>query len=437
MFKSFLQKYNIDNPGLTYLVGFSGGPDSMLLLDALHKSCENKIIAIHLNHNWRGEESDKEEENCAIFCKKIGVEFYSEKINVSHSETAARKVRYDFFERCSKKFDSKIIFTAHNKNDNAETIMFRICHGTGIFGLQGINEKRGIYYRPILNISRDEIENYCKVNGLNPNIDSSNSDKVHKRNLIRSEILPLMEKVHPGGGKDALGKLSLVAQEDIKIIQEYVNYSLEKISKNGKICTDEFLRLSQELQKRILYEIITPIIPGDYDRERILIIWDFIKENSKSKSGKTISITTDEWFFVSEKYMELIGKTEKKDIYVEIQKTGEYKVGRYIFNISECNSISNEYSGVDGSIIYVDLSAVTNLVFRNRCDGDIIQVPGMNGHKKLKKYLNDRKIPNHEKDQLIFLASGNEILWAVGLGLSEKIKVKTKPTHRIELRLGD
>ena len=146
--KSFLKKYNLDNKELVYLVGFSGGYDSMCLLDILHKiSPKNKIIALHLNHKWRGKESDKEEVNCKKFCEKIGVEFYSESLSpkTPHTETAAREARYKFFEKCGSKFNSDIIFTAHNKNDNAETLIYRICTGTGISGLQGIAENRGIF----------------------------------------------------------------------------------------------------------------------------------------------------------------------------------------------------------------------------------------------------------------------------------------------------
>ena len=147
--KEFLEKYNLNNPENTYLCAFSGGYDSMCLLHSLKQiTPQNRIVAIHLNHNWRGEESNQEEENCRNFCSEIGVEFYSEKLSsdIPHTETAAREARYEFFESCSKKFNSKIIFTAHNKNDNAETLIYRICKGKGIRGLCGIAENRKILH---------------------------------------------------------------------------------------------------------------------------------------------------------------------------------------------------------------------------------------------------------------------------------------------------
>ena len=106
--KSFLEKYKLDCPEKIFLVAFSGGYDSMCLLDVLSKSCSNKLVAIHLNHCWRGAESDEEEENCRMFCAKLGIDFYSEHLSsdISKTETAAREARYRFFENCAKMSDS-------------------------------------------------------------------------------------------------------------------------------------------------------------------------------------------------------------------------------------------------------------------------------------------------------------------------------------------
>jgi len=426
--ENFLRDYNLDKSDLTYLVGFSGGYDSMCLLHILQKITQNRIVAIHLNHNWRGDESNRDEQNCADFCKKIGVELYCEKLpqNIPHTETAAREARYEFFEKCAEKFKSRVIFTAHNKNDNAETLIFRICHGTGVAGLQGIAPKRDIFYRPMLEIERKDIETYCRENNLNPNNDSSNSDNIHKRNLIRNEILPKMAEINPDV-ISSICSLAKIAREETEIIKNCTN-----ISHNGKINTKEFLQMPEALQKRVLYEIITPLVPQDYDQKRIITVLDFIKENFGSKSGKTVSVTTDWWLFVSEKYIKLIQKNESQKINIKIEKVGEYAYGRNIFGICECDSFFDESDCVDGNTVFVDLSGLEfDFELRNRADGDIIR---SGGTKKLKKYLNELKIPNHEKDDLIFLAQGKEILFAAGLGISDKIKVRTKPTHVIKIK---
>lgn len=429
----FLKKYCLDKHDLVYLVAFSGGFDSMCLLDSLKKISKNKIVAIHLNHGWRGNESDNEEENCKIFCEKSGIEFYSERLpqNIPHTETAARDARYSFFEQCADKFNSNIVFTAHNKNDNAETLVYRICNGTGISGLQGIAPNRDIYFRPLLNISRDEIEEYCKKNKLNPNFDSSNNNTNYKRNYIRAEVLPSFEKINPNI-IDSINTLSIVASEETEIIEEYLNLIMNKISKDGKIDTQKFLKLSDSVQKKIIYTIyINNNL--DYDREKILNIWEFIKENSQSKSGKTCSLTTDLWIFTSCSFIQIIKKETKLLPYFHITKEGEYENSGYIFTIEKFIKPVRKFPKESDNTAYVNLG---NLPFdfeiRPRTNGDIIQPFGLNGTQKLKKYLNSKKIPNHEKDNLLFLVQGKEILWAINYGISDKIKVKTKPTHKIK-----
>lgn len=429
--KSFLQKYDLNKPDLTYLVAFSGGYDSMCLLHCLKKNTKNKIIALHLNHNWRGEESNQEEQNCKEFCSNLGIEFYCEKLSpkIPHTETAARNARYNFFEKCAQKFNSKIIFTAHNKNDNAETLIYRIATGTGISGLQGISEQRNIYYRPLLTIERCEIEKYCTKNHLNPNNDSSNADIKYKRNFIRHHIMPAFNKLNPDS-LDKINTLSQIAKEETEIIEQYLKIIYEKISDSDKINTKKFLNQSQSVQKRLIYNLFTKH-NLDYDRSKILNILEFIHENSTSKSGKTCSLTENMWIFVSEKIIEIVNHQTPNLTYFHITKEGKYENDDYIFEIVKFEKDIRKFPKDNDGTAYVNLPPMFDFELRTRQDGDIIKPFGLNGTQKLKKYLNEKKIPNHEKDKLLFLAQDNEILWAINLGISDKIKVTSKPTHRL------
>lgn len=430
--KSFLKEYDLDKSNLVYLVAFSGGFDSMCLLYALNKICKNKIIAIHLNHNWRGEESDNEELNCQNFCKTYGIDFYSEKLdsNIPHTETAARDARYKFFENCAKKFNSEIVFTAHNKNDNAETLIYRICMGTGTTGLQGISKHRKIYYRPLLSITREEIEKYSKKLNLTPNSDSSNQNTKYKRNYIRAKIIPILKEINPNV-IDTINSLSEIAQEDNEIITNSVEQILTKISDKNKIKITKFLSQPTSVQKRIIYDIFTKN-NLDYDRKKIENILKFIYENKSVKAGKTCSLTNNLWIYVNEKYFEITDKKQEIFTNIFIKKEGKFDIGNYIFEIEKFTKNVKKFPKDDENIAYVNLS---NLDFefelRPRQNGDIIKPFGMNGSQKLKKYLNSKKIPNHEKDNLLFLAQGNEILWSIGLGISDKIKITTLPTHKL------
>ena len=433
----FLNNYNIESSELTYLVGFSGGYDSMCLLYTLKKvRPENRIVAIHLNHKWRGNESDEEEENCKAFCKNLGVEIYCENLSsdVSHTETAARDARYKFFEKCARKFDTKIVFTAHNLNDNAETLIYRICKGTGINGLQGILENRGIFYRPLLSIPRCDIEKFCEQHKLNPNKDSSNKNIKYKRNLIREKILPQMLEINPNI-INSLNSLSDVAKEETAIVEEYLCEIRKNVYIADKLQTNRFMELSTCIQKKLIYDLFIEL-KLDYDRKKILNVLDFIKENAKSKSGKTCSLNSELLMFVSDKIIETytVEKTKLKES-LFINKLGCYRIGNKVFTIEKCEDFVNEYPKDDENIAYVDLRELEfNFELRHRNFGDIIQPYGMKGSQKLKKYLNSKKIPNHEKDKLFFLTQNGEILWAPGLGISDKIKVTKFPTHKLSLK---
>lgn len=435
--EQFLQKYYLHEKNNSVIVAFSGGYDSMCLLDIINKLSKKynfKPIAIHLNHNWRGEESRQDELNCQKFAEENNVEFYCETLSadVPKNETSAREERYKFFAKCAEKFNSRCILTAHNADDNAETVLYRIVKGTGISGLEGIKEKRGIYYRPLLSVYREEIENYCKENNLTPNIDSSNSDTKYKRNLIRHEIFPLLEKINPCA-KKSLNSLASFAENQNISDEKQIRKIREQVSSSiNTYRTQKFFELPLNEQKRLIYDIFIQN-NIDYDRKSIEEPLHFITCNRYSKSGKTCSLTIDLWLFVNEKEIKIIKKEEKEKNKINIFACGEYKISNYIFTINKQNEIKNFPKDCENTAL-VNLEAFEiNFTLRNRQEGDIIQPLGVSGTQKLKKYLNNKKVPNYQKDSLLFLCSGSEVLWAPSLGISDKIKVVNKPTHVLKL----
>lgn len=413
--EKFINKYNLTG---TFVVAFSGGYDSMCLLDVLSKITKN-IVAVHLNHNWRGEESRQEEQNCCEFTQKRGIKYYTETLqdNVEKNETAAREARYSFLKKCAKMFNSDVVFTAHNYDDNAETVLYRIIKGTGTVGLQGISEHRDIFYRPLLKISRAEIEKYIKFNNLFPNNDSSNLNLKYKRNFLRHRIIPLLQEINPNV-KEALNSLSELAKEDNELI-------------NSKL-TGDILTASPIEQKRIIYNILIKH-KIDYDREKIENIQKFIEENKTSKSGKTMSLAENLWLFVNENKIEVISQTDKNEKEILIKNCGDYEFDGKIFSIQECNKIPSKYPSDKDFIAYICVDKI-DFVLRHRKDGDKIHPLGLSGSQKLKKYLNEKKIPQHEKDKLILICSENDVLWVAGIGISEKIKVVNRVTHVISLK---
>lgn len=367
-------------------------------------------IAIHLNHNWRGDESLQEEENCREFCLERGVQFYSETLapDVKPTETRAREARYDFFERCAKKFNSKTVLTAHNADDNAETLIYRIAKGTGIEGLKGISPVRRIYYRPLLTTYRAEIEEYCKSHKLSPNSDSSNENTKYKRNLIRKNILPELEKINECA-KLAINTLSENAHDDAAIVNEYL------ATLKNKFKTPNFITYSKPVQNRIIYQFLQ-VNGFEYDKKTVEKLVNFITENAGTKNGRTMSIMSDKWLFVSNKEIRLINGEESYTIIIE-----------------KCTTRPEKFPNDSEGIAYVDLSGIGDYTIRHREDGDVIQPLGAAGSQKLKKYLNYKAIPKDRRDEIPFLCQGKEVLWAPFCGISEKIKVKENPTHILKL----
>lgn len=415
--KNFIEKYNLSG---TFIVAFSGGYDSMCLLDILYK-LKTDIAAIHLNHNWRGEESLKEAKNCENFVKSRNIKYYSEILpdSVEKTETSAREARYDFFKRCAEMFNSNVVFTAHNFDDNAETVLYRIIKGTGTIGLQGISEHRGIFYRPLLKTTRSEIEEYIKDNNLTPNIDSSNFNTKYKRNLIRNKIIPLLKEINPNV-TGAINSLSELAVDDNCLINSYLPENL--------------LNAVPHEQKRLIYKMLCDY-NIEYDRKKIENIQKFIEENKISKSGKKFSLNENLWLFVNNSIVEIISSEEKNTSQINIKHCGEYKFGDFIFTIEPFGEEINSFPQDSEFKAFVNLSDI-DFTLRHRKDGDKIQPLGISGTQKLKKYLNEKKFPTHKKDKLILLCKDNEVLWVAGVGLNDKIKVVNTPTHVLTLKRG-
>lgn len=415
---SFLDKYNLKNQVLC--LGFSGGYDSMCLLHVLHRLGCN-VVAVHLNHNWRGEESRNEEFRCRNFCENLGVKFYSETLSadVPHTETAAREERYKFFKRAMQKFDASAFITAHNANDNAETVIYRLARGTGVDGLAAISPKRDYFYRPLISVKRNDIEKYCADNDLSPNVDSSNSDTKYMRNLIRHEIMPLLEKINPDA-IDAINSLSSLAREDAKI------FELEK-----NITTEKFLALPFSIQGRVI-KVMLVEKNIDYDKERIEYLINFLQNNKNSRSGNKCSVSDKFMFFVNNKEFKIVDKPLKSCNEIKIDSEGCFEFGNYNFIIEPCSEIPEKFPSDSDFVAYANISTI-DFTLRTRRDGDYLYPLGGIGKQKFKKYLNGKKVPFYEKDSIVLLCSGKEILWAAGLGISDKIKVTDTVTHRFKL----
>lgn len=444
--KNVLEKYIPLTPETTVVVGFSGGWDSMCLLHIVKRLSDEygfNLIAAHLNHAWRGEESDDEEANAQRFCAEMDIKFRAERIedDVKQSEAVARELRYDFFKRTVEYNKANALLTAHTRTDNAETVLYRIAKGTGLNGLEGIREYRKLndmnIIRPLLLFSRKDIEAYCMDNELMPNNDSSNQDTRYARNNIRYNIMPLMREINPNV-ETSLVNLSEIAIGNNKIIDELMINIERQFSVGKKWLTQNFMRLNSAIRRHFVYNLLLQnnIEPSFSKVQEVL---SFITDNTISKSGKTLSLTTNLELFTSHKYTYILNSDdniEKSMTEVVIDKAeGDFPFENGVnLTLEKYEKPIEYFPKKSAKFIFADFSKINfPLVLRTRRNGDIIQPLGMKGKMKLKKYFINKNIPGYQRDKILLLCQGSEVLWASGVGMSEKLRVTDNPTHRLEV----
>lgn len=234
-----IKKYNLIENKDKIVIGVSGGPDSITLLDVLLKIKEKKIIdfdmiVCHINHMIR-EEALEDEEYVVNFCKKNHIQCFVKKVEVEEiakqqkisTEEAGRKARYEFFNEILKKENANKIATAHNKNDNVETVLMNIIRGSGTSGLKGIECKIKNLIRPLIECNREEIEQYCKENNLEPRIDKTNFENNYTRNKIRNLLIPYIKQNFNPNIIEAINRLSDLSKQE----NEYLEKETKEIYK--------------------------------------------------------------------------------------------------------------------------------------------------------------------------------------------------------------
>ncbi len=444
--KNILKKYVNISCESTFIVGFSGGWDSMCLLDIMNQLSKEYgflLVAAHLNHNWRGKESETEKERCLQFCEENDITFISDTLaeGTKASELIARELRYDFFKRCAEEFEADAILTAHTKSDNAETILYRIIKGTGLNGLEGIRELRDLggfkVIRPILNFSRSDIEAYCIKHELYPNNDTSNANTKYARNNIRHNIMPAIKNINPNI-ENSLITLADIAAGNNKVINELMENIEKQITIGNKWLTQNFLILNSAIKQHFVYKLLVKNeLEPSFAKIQELI--NFISDNQKSKTGKTLSVTHNLWLFVSHKYTYFIHADNFKKIEqeVEISDVGTYTIdNNNHFSILPNTQMPDKFPKAIHKSAYIDLNDITfPLTLRTRRNGDIIQPFGMQGKMKLKKYFINKNIPEHDRDKIILLCKDKEVLWAVGVGISEKLRSKGVPDYKLSMEI--
>jgi len=417
-----IEKENLLNKDDHIVVAVSGGPDSVALLHALY-SLDYQLTVCHLNHNVRGQASDGDAAYVKVLADQLGVKAYifSEDVeafakkNKLSFEEAARDRRYTLFEQVKAEVGASKIAVAQNLNDQAETILMRLFRGSGLEGLTSIKYKRDDIIRPLLNCSREEIEAYCESNDLMTRTDHTNFETDYTRNKIRLELIPYIQEHFNPSLMKALFQTTELLNDDLNFIEKHVDEKYESI---GSDCFPvEILSEDQAIISRLIRKIILKTC-GDikgisYDHLKRVITMD--------KHGQKIMI----------KNMVFERLYDKVYFYIPESDDEIHILSEEVPFVGKHGSI---YIGQGG--IRIDADQVKGkLHVRTRKPGDRFKPLGMKGHKKLKDFFIDLKIPAHLRDSIYLVCDDENIIWVAGYRMSEDYKVTSETKNQISICL--
>ncbi len=422
---TFLHSLNITLHRRRIWAGVSGGPDSVFLLEYLlhkKKSIDFNLTILHVNHLLRGKESDEDENFVRKLAEKYSVPVVVERVDVKKLkkrgesiEEAARRLRYEVFEKHQEKYD--YFFTAHNLDDNVETLLFNFFRGTGARGLAGIPPVRGKFVRPLLQISRQEIIDFLEKNGISYRIDSTNYDTAYTRNLIRHEIIPfLSEKL----GRDLVKRLG----ENILVfrrLKDFIEKHTEKL----------FAHLCKAERNCIICELAGMLDLSEFERGEVIIhafkqlgmkggALEVVRAVEKilQTSHESMTPVAEDFFSFrcGDKLLFCRGKFEELIDFPSLELTFPFNERWGIWQIVGDEEFPGE-GDYSGSFSHQDFPG-GKVIIRSYKPGDRIQL--RYGErvitKKLKDLFSSRKIGKIERKFIpLFLNSRGEIVWIPGV----------------------
>lgn len=424
----FVKKNKLIKPGEVIGVGVSGGIDSMSLLHFLNSNkqlLDIEVVAIHINHGIR-EESDDEARFVMQKCKEMGVRVYKFSIDAPKIakdkkisiETAARDGRYGVFEALVKKDIVDKVALAHHQSDQAETILMHIFRGCGVAGARGMEAIRDkIYIRPMLPVSKEEINIYSSLNGIEFVEDSSNADTSYSRNFVRNVIFKEILTRWPNA-IEAINNFACAVSDDD-------NYIKSTLDMNSLLVDEKIVQMpcsyfygSSAIYSRIIFKILALIgVKKDIERKHIEMIKDLAVN---LENGKKIQLPYDITVSKEYDYLTFENKYVEKENLSKPLRCGEFEVKN--FGRVVVKRVSADRKRDDGALYFDYRKVPKEAIWRFREDGDVFEKFG-GGSKKLKAYLIDKKIPVRMRDFIPVLANCNEVFVIAGVEISNKIRI--------------
>lgn len=429
--KKTITEYELFPKGAKIVVGVSGGADSVCLLHLLARMREERawqLLAVHIHHGLRGEDADADAQFVEMLCRKMGifcvvkhadVRAEAKKRGLGEEETG-RLIRYEAFRELAGA-DGHIA-VAHHRKDQAETLLMRLCRGTGMTGLVGMLPKRENICRPLLFCSREEIEAYCRAEGLSWQEDATNGQAVYTRNKVRLQVLPLLEEINPRAEEHIAGTASLLAVEEDYMEQQAALCEQEvrlEPSENGelRLRRSALIKLHTAMRRRVLRRAMQSFLQTEPSMVQLAALEELLKKQSGKKrmfaGGLCAQIRYDTLVLYRE--TEHIRKQEGFCFALPEEGEGEIPEAGLFYRIW----ISEEPVEISQDICtnVFDYDKIEKTLFcRTRRAGDVIRLQA--GRKKIKDVFIDEKIPKEERDRLPLIAAEREILWIPGVRCS-------------------
>ncbi len=456
--KETIRKYGMIGKGENLLVGVSGGPDSLVLLDVLWSLRTELGISLrvaHLNHGLRGREAEEDADYVKGLAKRLNLPYTFGRKDVPSimknsrlsTEEAARKARYQFLKARALRYGCSKICLGHTADDQAETILISILRGSGLSGLGGIPPIREIepeikVIRPLIEVTRREVEEHLKRRKISPKLDTSNLSSQYLRNRIRMKLLPLLSREYNPSISSTLTGMARILRDDKDFLERAMEDILPEVletsgSNEVKIDLKRFLKLHLALERRILRKAIK-LIKGDL-KGITFRHWEEVSSLISSRSGSRVDLP--EGIVVERRYESLLIHRKSKGRALsfshQLEVPGMASIPELNLTIKTSCIRREELPPMvwqeDKNKAYLDLSKVNlPLRIRSREPGDRFRPLGMKGEKKVKDLFIDEKVPRKERERIPLLIGGGRVLWVVGLRIDDTVKV-TDETDEILL----
>lgn len=453
--RATIQKYGMIADGERVVVGVSGGPDSVTLLHCLWRLRDERRMELHVahvNHMLRGEASDEDEKYVRELGRRLGVAVRVERVDVGavarekhlSREEAGREARYGFFFRLATEVGAAKIAVGQHADDQAETVLMRLVRGSGIDGLAGIPPVReGRVVRPLIEVTRGEIERYCREHKLQPRTDASNLEPEFARNKVRLVLLPLLEAEFNPRIRETLARTASVLREEAQFLAQCGAAAAARMARRdeGRVEIElrELASLHPAMRRRVVREAIR-LCGGETGRLQAVHIDGVTKLLEEGGVGARLSLPggigvrrTYGSLVISssparaggppsfERVLNIPGETPVEELGLVVE-------ARVIDEGVRADAARNAVA-FEGYFDYNRLR--TPLVVRTRRRGDKFQPLGMSGTKSLKEFFIDLKVPREERDFVgIVCDAEGEVVWVVGLRVDDRWKV-TDATRRV------